>query len=449
MLSWQQLLISIFSSKCLVNLLLYMNRNPYIIGNSLTVTYCLTILIIVVKFVIKPYILQNFLLTGQPQVRRFLKKGTIPGLFSWSAAVSTTPTSRALRHLEWNKRRINFVDPAVEDTIPEPSTSVEIEIKSPENSTEHISPAIASVGTQCGSSLGILSVEVLRGNQQAMYFYVGLESYEKFMLVLNTLMPMCNDLYYKGSKVINVSVADQLLITMIKLRRYLPDFELAFLFGISESNVANIFITWINFMYEIWSLIDIWPNKECVKYFMPESFKRDFLATRVIVDTTEIPITKPGNPVAQQATFSSYKNRNTMKAMIGATPGGLISYVSECYGGSASDRQIIERSQLKNLCERGDSIMADRGFNVQDIFAPKDIKINIPTFMKGKTQIPGVKLVQDRKLASKRVHIERIIGLAKTFKILKSDLNPYHVPLASRILFVCAMACNFRENIMK
>ncbi|XP_076049417.1 uncharacterized protein LOC143030100 [Oratosquilla oratoria] len=34
--------------------------------------------------------------------------------------------------------------------------------------------------------------------------------------------------------------------------------------------------------------------------------------------------------------------------MIGCTPGGLISNVSDSYGGSASDRQIIERSRLIN-----------------------------------------------------------------------------------------------------
>ncbi|CAG5055652.1 unnamed protein product [Parnassius apollo] len=387
--------------------------------------------------------------TGHPQICKFLKKGTVPSIFPWSTQVSTTPTSRTSRYMKRGRRIIGFRQPSVEESIPEPSSSAEIEISSIEGSLEDFTQKTVSVGTQCGSSFGILSLEAMRGNPQAIHFYTGLEKYEKFMLVLDTLSPMCNNLNYRGSKVINVCIGDQLLITLIKLRRYLPDFELAFLFGISQTTVANIFVTWINFMYEIWSLVNIWPSKELVQYYMPESFKRGFPSTRIIVDTTEIPITRPGNPVAQQVTFSSYKHKNTVKAMIGATPGGLISYVSECYGGSVSDRQIIERSKLINVCDSGDSIMADRGFNVQDIFASRDITINIPMFLKGKTQLPGVRIIQDRKLASKRVHIERIIGLAKSYKILKSELSPYHVPLASRILFVCAMACNFRESIMK
>ncbi|XP_070173745.1 uncharacterized protein [Littorina saxatilis] len=40
---------------------------------------------------------------------------------------------------------------------------------------------------------------------------------------------------------------------------------------------------------------------------------------------------------AQRASFSTYKNTNTVKAVVGATLGGLISYISATYGGSTSD----------------------------------------------------------------------------------------------------------------
>lgn len=69
-----------------------------------------------------------------------------------------------------------------------------------------------------------------------------------------------------------------------------------------------------------------------------------------------------------------------MKILTGASPSGLISYISPAYVGCTSDRQIVERSSLATLYDPGDSIMADKGFNVQDLFAAKYIKINIPTF---------------------------------------------------------------------
>jgi len=100
------------------------------------------------------------------------------------------------------------------------------------------------------------------------------------------------------------------------------------------------------------------------------------------------------------------------------------SIVSDAYADSTSNRQRCERSDLmsKSLFSSENSIVADRGFNVQDLFAAKDVHVNIPSFFKGKSQFIAAEVVKDLRIASKRIHIERVIGLAKTFKILKQPL---------------------------
>ena len=139
-----------------------------------------------------------------------------------------------------------------------------------------------------------------------------------------------------------------------------------------------------------------------------------------------------------------------MKVLVGSTPGGLISFVSPAYGGSTSDRQIVERSSLPRMCDPKDSVMADKGFNVQDIFAPYDVTVNIPTFFKKKNKMQSKTVINDRKIASKRVHIERLIGLGKTYKILsmKDPMNMWEAQMATQISFVVYMLCNFRTNIV-
>jgi len=62
------------------------------------------------------------------------------------------------------------------------------------------------------------------------------------------------------------------------------------------------------------------------------------------------------------------------------TPGGMCFYLSDAYVGATSVWQIIERSNLMTKVEPGDSVMADKGFDVQDSFAPVDVTVNIPTF---------------------------------------------------------------------
>jgi len=141
-----------------------------------------------------------------------------------------------------------------------------------------------------------------------------------------------------------------------------------------------VFVTWVKFMSVQWHEINLWPSREVVDFHAPVDFREKFPSNRVVVDGTEIPIKAPEVPAARQITFSNYKNRNTAKALAGINPGGLVSFVSDTYGGSTSDRQVFERSNLCQLTHPGDSIMADKGFDVQDLFAPHDVTVNIPTF---------------------------------------------------------------------
>lgn len=185
-----------------------------------------------------------------------------------------------------------------------------------------------------------------------------------------------------------------------------------------------------------------------VQYYAPTDLRSKFPKTRLIFDCTEVPIQKPSQPIAQQATFSTYKNRNTVKVLVGMSSGGLITYISPAYGGATSDRQIVERSRLPTKCDPGDQIMGDKRFNVEDLFLPYQVTVNIPTFFRKKNRMSSAAVLRDRKVSSKRVHIERIIGLAKTYKILRDSLTPWESTLATQIIGVVFFLCNFRKTIV-
>lgn len=310
-------------------------------------------------------------------------------------------------------------------------------------------PECSSKSTQVDHEHMYGSINRYKEDDKSIKFYTGFESYKKFQFVYSTLSPMAHKIRYYRSNVVNLSTEDQFFLTMMKIRQNKCNFELSKFFNISETTVSNIFITWINFIYQLWSRINIWPSKELVQYYMPDHFKKYDSNVRVILDGTEITVQKPKNPTSQQASWSSYKHANTLKILVGATPGGLLCYCSQAYAGSISDRQTVERSDLMTKCQSGDSILADRGFTIQDMFVDNNIAVKIPTFLKGKSQLPGLTIKKDRELANKRVHIERIIGLTKTYKILKSELDHSYIQIASKIFFICFMCCNFRECIMK
>jgi len=200
--------------------------------------------------------------------------------------------------------------------------------------------------TQTDRLLGTFSVCKFANDSAAIHYYTGLENYEKFKFVLSTLLPTAHHLKYRWRHCNDLSVEDQFFLTCTKLRQHKANFELSRLFEISEFSVGNIFVTWVNFLDKQWHELDIWPDVDMVRYFMPSDFARKFPSTRVILDGMECPIKKPACPLSQQTTFSTYKNRNTLKVVVGSSPGGLISHIPESYGGSASDRQLVERSSL-------------------------------------------------------------------------------------------------------
>ena len=294
-----------------------------------------------------------------------------------------------------------------------------------------------------------LKIDYYKNDNKAVHFYTGLESYRKFKFLYSTLGPAVDRLnYIYGPPPKDVTPINRFFLTLIILRQHKTHYEMSLLFNISEKQVSNIFFTWIRFMKLQWSEISQWPERELVRFFSPHDFKKKYPRVRIIVDGTEIPVQKPSNPTAQKSTFSKYKNKNTVKLVVGATPGGLISYLSPTYGGSVTDRQIIERSDLLKMLDLGDSVMADKGFDVEDILAAYKVTLNIPTFFKKKNQITPHTLREDKKIASKRVHIERLIGLGKTYKILEGPLFGIEITLAEDISFICFNLCNFRKCIV-
>lgn len=325
--------------------------------------------------------------------------------------------------------------------------------------TSHQDPA-EIIDEPCSDSVDIpvtssnsnnkFSILKFKDDPSSVLYWTGLDDYEHFMFFFHVLGPATTSL--KGLENIPLLPEDQLFLTLLKLRQGKDNKELGIFFGIKEQLVSRIFTVWINFMYLQLQELEVWPTRSVIDMYMPSDFGKSFPTTRVILDATEIPIQKPKCCGPQRETFSSYKNKNTLKVVVGCTPRGAVSYVSQAYGGSSSDRQIIERSSLvadKSRFEKRDSIMADRGILVQDLFANKDVTVNTPTLLKGKSQLEPEQLHHDRKVASKRIHVERIIGLAKTYKILKTDLNANYITLGNRIIHVCFYLCNFRRCIVK
>ena len=181
---------------------------------------------------------------------------------------------------------------------------------------------------------------------------------------------------------------------LVRLRLGLLEQDVADRFEVSCSTVSRIFTTWINFLYLKLKDIPLWPSKDVIQGSMPKTFRDLYPSTRVILDATEIYVQKPALPDLQQMTFSNYKNSNTYKVLVGISPAGAITFISDLYAGAISDKELTKQSGILQLLEIGDTVMADRGFDIQDDLTPLGVKLNVPPFLKGKKQLSAQEMIE-------------------------------------------------------
>ena len=248
------------------------------------------------------------------------------------------------------------------------------------------------------------------------------------------------------------------MIVLLKLRLDVPSQDLAYRFGISAATISRIFSSCISVMDTRLSPLIHWPERAEIWSTMPECFQYSFgKRITVIIDCFEIFIEKPSNLLAQAQTFSSYKHHNTTKVLIGVTPQGTISFVSNAWGGRTSDKFLTENCGVLDKLVPGDMVMADRGFTIHESVAFRRSELVIPAFTKGKKQLDPLDVEKTRNISKVRIHVERVIGrLRRKYTILQGILsaeflmsNPTSpTPVIDHILRACSALVNICPTVV-
>ncbi|CAN7985554.1 unnamed protein product, partial [Ixodes hexagonus] len=299
-----------------------------------------------------------------------------------------------------------------------------------------------------------LTVDTIRHKPKKCMYYTGLPEYGVFKALYDFLAPRAAVMKYwkcnertkemKG-RPREMELIEEFFMVLVRLRTGMAGKELARNFGVSEGTLSKVFTTWMNFLQRELKALTRFPSLHEVQENLPHAF-RNFPNTRVVLDGTEVRIQRPSSLVAQRQTFSPYKHFNTYKAVIGCTPDGYISHVSDLWGGSVSDRLIVEQSGLMGLLEPGDAIMVDKGFRLNDL--PPGVQVHIPAFRKPQEpQMSEEDVAHTRQVASARVIVERVIGRVKQFHIFDRPFPITMIDIADQIFQVCCFLSNFREPL--
>ena len=283
-------------------------------------------------------------------------------------------------------------------------------------------------------------------------FYTGLPNITILKAVFGHVLPAVS--LSDSSKLMPFQ---EYIAVLMKFRLNSNHQDLAYQLGVSMATISRIVQKWVKAMDVRLGPLILWPERDVLQKTMPACFQESFgEKVAVILDCFEIVIEWPSNLFARACTWSSYKHHNTVKVLLGTTPQGVISYVSEIWGGRVSDKHITAHCGILDKIIPGDVILADRGFDIADSVGVMQGCLHIQAFTKGKNQLSALDVHETRKIANVRIHVERVIGnVRQKFSILRSTLPIQFVtkredecPIIDRIVRVCCALCNVCDSVV-
>uniref|UniRef100_A0A671XED8 THAP-type domain-containing protein n=1 Tax=Sparus aurata TaxID=8175 RepID=A0A671XED8_SPAAU len=261
-------------------------------------------------------------------------------------------------------------------------------------------------------------------------------------ITLETFNTLVSTLEGYASNSFTMSLQDQVLMTLMKLKTNHVVGDLSRQFHTSQSMASKIISHWIDKLEEVLQPLIPWLPRETIQATMPAAFKKNFPNTTCIVDCSESLLQKPKNLDSRGESYSHYYSHNTVKYLVAVAPCGLIMFISAAYGGRCSDKFITMDSGLLDYLMPGDEVMADRGFTINDLLFERKVKLVMPCFTRKRGQLTEEQVTSTRRIAHVRIHVERAIRCLKVYKILSQVVPITMAPKIDKILRICAALVN-------
>ena len=385
-----------------------------------------------------------------------LKSSAVPTIFSWSthSAKRKAPAER-------------FEPTPKKPREPQSDTA---RAKFEKNRADQLAVALAEAQAELKDvesdwGLKMFSLARFQDNDSDIQYYTGFPTMSAFTSCAEFLnLSEGNAISYRskssdsnrrrargGGRKSRMSLMEKFFITMVRLRRGLEFRLLGDLYLVDAATISRIVHTMINYLYLRLGMIPIWPTPEQVSKRLPDVFKELYPTTFAVIDATEIKCEAPSSLPAQSQVYSAYKSHTTLKGLIAMAPDGAVTFVSELFGGSISDRELVIKSHFLDLLPAvgyGCSIMADKGFDIQDLLIPYGVKLNIPPFKKSGQQMTAADVQRTQRIAKVRIHIERLMERIKEFQIFSRIIPVTLFPIVNQMWAVCCLLTLFQAPLL-
>ena len=115
------------------------------------------------------------------------------------------------------------------------------------------------------------------------------------------------------------------------------------------------------------------------------------------------------------------------------------------------DATIVEKSQYLNVLPPNCEIMADRGFkHIERLLQTKGCTLIRPPSVSSNFNPTKSEIIETRRIASLRIHIERVIGRLRRFELLAphAGISYLMLDIIDEIILIAAALTNLQAPII-
>ncbi|CAL9683874.1 unnamed protein product [Knipowitschia caucasica] len=391
-------------------------------------------------------------LTGSTVSR--LKSGAVPSLFPWNNFIAPPKRESAFQKAQKRQLVLSEQVSQAEAATAEHDYAAHPPPGALDKALETIKELEARLEKMDLSPSTLFNSYCFSDDQ--IRFYTKFPSKSVFRIFWESIAPSASRLVYwtraqiigdkevaEPSPARRMPLIDEFLMYSFRVAVGMKEQLIADMFKVSISTVSRVTITWANYLFIVFSSINMWISREKVKASMPQRFVKRSPNVRVILDCTEVALEGASSLTLQSETFSAYKNRTTLKGLIGVAPNGLVTFISQLYTGCISDKEITKISGILPLLEPGDEVMADKGFLIQDLLDEVGAKLTMPPF-RHPGQFSKRETEETQAIARLRIIVEQAIARIKHYHIWDSPVPLTLIGTVNQIWHNCCVLANYQ-----
>jgi hypothetical protein len=172
-----------------------------------------------------------------------------------------------------------------------------------------------------------------------------------------------------------------------------------------------------------------------------------FPAVRLVIDSKEQRVHRPGGSHERQKPFYSGKKRaHTLKTQLGVRPDGLIETLSPSVPGSVNDVRLLRETQLLDRLEEGATAMTDKGYEGGGKGYAEGVLV-LPKKDRKKNPCTEEEKARNRLIARQRIVVEHTIAQLNRFTVLRQVWRGKRVLRHSQVVRVVAWLVNRRTRV--